>query len=118
MLKSVFAAATAAVLFGAPLAQAVGPESHGPEAERAYLDEFHQAVGIVPINTWNDHLSIELGNTICQAANDGISLDHYRASAWQGRAVDPALRHLCPNLAAAKGMLPAPVGPPRTAEQN
>lgn len=117
MIKSTLVvAAAAAALVCAPLAQAADPA-----AERAFLDEFHQAVGIVPINTWNDKLSLNLGYTICRAARDGINLQHYYDSPWQGKAVVPALRHLCPELAAEHGVqppAPPPLPPPLPAEQG
>lgn len=93
------AAATAATVSTVALVAAPMARAGDPEAERAYLTEFHQAVPIVPIVTWGDKQSLELGYTICRAAHDGIDLDHYRNSPWQGRAVDPALRHLCPGAA-------------------
>ena len=91
MAKVLVAVAAAAALAGTPVAHA-----GDPDAERAYLDEFHQAVPVVPIVAWGDKQSLETGYLICQAAHDGINLDHYRNSAWQRFAVDPALRHLCP----------------------
>ena len=83
-----------AALLTAPVAHA-----GDPDAERAFLDEFHRAVPIVPVVTWNDAKSLDLGYTVCRAARDGIDIDHYRSSPWQGGAVDPALRHLCPDVA-------------------
>lgn len=77
------------------------PIVHDPTAEQAFLQEFHQAMPYVPVAGWGDKQSLELGYTICRAAGDGIDLDHYRSSPWQGRAVDPALRYLCPDAAPA-----------------
>ncbi|ODR06930.1 hypothetical protein BHQ15_12250 [Mycolicibacillus koreensis] len=96
MIKSTLAALGAA-LVSAALVGAPAAHAGDPAAERAFLDEFHQAVPLVPIITWNDRLSLDLGYTICRAKRDGIDLEHYRASGWQGEAIGPALRHLCPN---------------------
>lgn len=94
MIKTLTVAAVTAALLTAPMAHA-----GDPEAEQAFLQEFHQAVPIVPVVTWGDKQSLELGYTVCRAARDGIDLEHYRNSPWQGGAVDPALRHLCPDVA-------------------
>lgn len=92
---------TTVALLTAPLVHA-----GDPEAERAFLQEFHQVVPVVPVAAWGDKQSLELGYTICRAAHDGIDLDHYRNSPWQGAAVDPALRHLCPGAGAEAGAAP------------
>lgn len=126
MIKSTLAAVTTAAASLAVAALLTAPMAHAgdPNAERAFLDEFHQAVPIVPINTWNDRLSLDLGYTICRAKRDGISLEHYRVSPWQGKAIEPALRHLCPNVQPGDKIgldapgPPPPSPPPLPAEQG
>lgn len=99
MIKTLGVVAATVALVTAPMAHA-----GDPEAERAFLDEFHRAVPVVPIVTWGDKQSLELGYTICRAARDGIDVQHYRDSPWQGGAVDPALHQLCPDVAAKAGL--------------